>query len=118
LGWPFDCFLFDIGQNGDWWPGWGERPEPTTERADVLRDALAQAPTLIPLYSHRHLPESPAEAGNPVFSMHGFDTIYYRSDLADYFSRKFGEPRQSEPEPIRRIAFWSDLVEHFNRPDP
>lgn len=116
LDWPFDMLLFDVEQ-GMWWPGWGERPEHPAERAEVLRAALARAPRLIPLIGHRFLPETPCEAGNPVFSMHGFDTILYGADLADYFRREFGaQPGLQEPlrPGIRHVPFWSDLVEQFD----
>lgn len=110
LQWPFEALQFDI-ENGFWWSEWGDRPSTPEERAEVLRDALARAPKLIPLYSHRYLPEVPGEAGNPVFSMHGFDTIYYGSDLANYFAREFGDQPKTAMGAIRHIPFWSDITE-------
>jgi hypothetical protein len=112
LRWPFEMLQFDV-ENGFWWPAWGERPDTPEERAEVLRDMLSHAPKLIPLYGHRFLPETPNEAGNPVLSMHGFDTIYYGSNLANYFAREFGSPQEIGLGPIRRIPFWSDIVERF-----
>lgn len=114
LSWPFEALQFDI-ENGFWWPDWGQRPDKAEERAEMLRDALTQAPTLIPIYSHRFLPAAPYAAGNPVFSMHGFDTIYYGSDLADYCEREFGGKQGVVVEPTRRIDFWSDIAEGFDR---
>ncbi len=47
--------------------------------------------------------------GNPVFSMHGFDTIYYGSNLAEYFRNEF--EGKHEIGPVRHVPFWSDIVE-------
>lgn len=118
LGWPLDMLLFDVEQ-GFWWPDWGQRPGAKEERDEVVRSALKQAPKLIPLYAHRFLPETPGEAGNPVFSMQGFDAIYYGENLPDYLEREFGRARYAHvcvppPAPPRHIPFWSDLVERFD----
>ena len=117
LAWPFELLQFDI-EHGSWWPDWGERPAGKDERDEVLRSALARAPKLIPLYGHRFLPETPGEPGNPVFSMHGFDTIYYGDDLAGWLKLEFGSGRYAElvREP-RYIPFWSDLVERYDEGD-
>jgi hypothetical protein len=113
LKWPFDLLQFDV-ENGFWWPDWGERPASKEERDAVLRETLERAPKLIPLYAHRFLPETPAEAGNPVFSMHGFDTIYYGNSLADYVGAEFGWQWGEAVSAPRHIPFWSDLVERFD----
>jgi hypothetical protein len=110
LEFPFEMLRFDVEQ-GFWWPDWGERPQAKAEREEVLRSALTQAPKLIPLHGHRFLPETPAAAGNPVFSMHGFDTIYYGENLAAYLQREFGRNRRTSAVAPRHIPFWSDLVE-------
>jgi hypothetical protein len=117
LEWPFELLRFDV-EHGLWWGDWGECPATAAERTEVLRSALRGASRLIPLIGHRFLPETPGEAGNPVFSMHGFDTIYYGADLADFFRRQFC-PERSPREPVRRnvrhIPFWSDVVEKPDR---
>ncbi len=111
LAWPFELLLFDV-EHDFWWPDWGEQPPTLGEKTEVLRGVLGAAPKLIPIYSHRFLPETPKGAGNPVFSMHGSDTIYYGADLENYFEREFGT---AELGPIfRQVPFWSDLVEQFH----
>jgi hypothetical protein len=100
--------LFGV-DNGLWWPGWGERPVQQDARHEIVRDAVRQAPRLIPILSHRFIPETPSEIGNPIFSMHGFDTIYYGADLAEYFANEFGGMHVVGT--TRRISFWSDLAE-------
>jgi hypothetical protein len=111
LAWPFEGLLFDVEKNGLWWPEWGERPATPAARAEVLRAVVAAAPPLIPIYSHRYIPAEPLKAGNPVFSVHQSDVIYYGADLADYLAREFEDPRRPLGDKIRRIRFWSDLVE-------
>jgi hypothetical protein len=113
LEWPYDLLLFDV-EHGFWWPDWGERPEKPEHRAEVLRSVLGRVSRLIPIIDHRFLPATPHEPGNPVFSMHGFDTIYYGTDLADYFRREFHQgpsPDVRLSHEVRHIPFWSDIVE-------
>jgi hypothetical protein len=113
LDWPFEMLRFDIDQ-GFWWPDWGERPALEGERGEVLRAALERAPKLIPLHAHRFLPETPGEPGNPVFSMHGFDTIYYGDNLSGWLRREFGWRRGETVSAPRYVPFWSDLVERHD----
>lgn len=111
LAWPYEGLLFDVEQNGLWWCEWGERPDGMEERAEVLRDVVARAPRLIPIFSHRYLPATPARAGNPVFSVYQSDVIYYGADLGDYIEREENSwDFRPWPEAIREIEFWSELV--------
>ena len=52
-----------------------------------------------------------------MFSVYQSDIIYYGADLADYFEREFfSEGKMVDPVPyasVRRIEFWSFLVENF-----
>ena len=61
-------------------------------------------------------------AGNPVFSVHQTDIIYYGCDLWDYFLNEFGPEAvrwqrfkgKSEEEinaAYRPVRFWSKMVE-------
>jgi len=113
LDWPLEGLLFDLENNNLWWPEWGERPQSAKGRAEVLRSVVARAPKMIPLLSHRYLPMEPLEAGNPVFSVYQADVIYYGANLSDYFEREFGDHSEPVADPIRRIPFWSDLVERY-----
>ena len=108
INWPLECLLFDV-EHGLWWPDWGDMPNLMKDRADIVRAAIQSAPRLIPLLSHRFIPETPHETGNPVFSMYGFDTICYGADLEQYFRNEF-EGRH-EIGSARHIFFWSDIVD-------
>lgn len=113
LTWPFEGMAFDVENNAFWWEPWGPRPKTLREAIALAREAVESAPQLIPICGHRYLPAEPALAGNPVFSVHQTDIIYYGIDLRRYLSREFGgldyaEAVRGEP---RRVRFWSDLVE-------
>ncbi len=112
LEWPLEGLLFDVEYDGLWWPEWGERPATEAERAEIVTAIVAAAPKLIPLYSHRYIPQEPHEAGNPVFSVHQSDIILYGSDLANYLDNEFSRPHRyrliGEVKPIR---FWSLAVQ-------
>ena len=111
LEWPFECLLFDVEHNDLWWPEWAERPSQAADRKEVLQAVVSRAPRLIPLSSHRFLPAFPCEPGNPVFSMHGSDTIVYGATLDDYFRREFDRQTKGPlPRAVRSIPFWSELV--------
>lgn len=111
LAWPADGIAFDVESNQVWLSAWGAQPSDPGEAVALARAKLAEAPTLIPVYSHRFLPAEPSEAGNPVFSVYQTDIIEYGPDLASYLEREFGiETGAPQREPSRRIRFWSDLV--------
>ena len=114
LVWPLDMLLWGV-EHGSWWAEWGVKPAEKYAREEIVRDAVAAAPRLIPLFGHRFIPESPHEPGNPVFSMYGFDTIYYGSNLEEYFSNEFRGEREFKEWPVRHILFWSDLAAQDDR---
>jgi len=111
LAWPYEGLLFDVEESGLWWAEWGERPGEADERADILREVVARAPRLIPVFGHRYLPATPNEAGNPVFSVYQSDVIHYGADLDDYIDREEnGWDCGPWPTVLREIDFWSELV--------
>ena len=111
LEWPLESLLSSIGRGFIWRPEWGEKPASADVRKEMARPLISRAPKLIPLISHRYLPEKPHEAGNPVFSAFYSDVIYIGANLADYFEREFtGEYDRPWPREIKHIPFWSDLV--------
>jgi hypothetical protein len=111
---PLEGILFDIEHNDFWLPAWGEKPAELEPRLDVGRRNVAQAPTLIPVYHHRCIPDDPLIAGNPVFSVHQTDIIYYGADLATYFLVEFGIARRHAPDAPRiprYIPFWAEITD-------
>jgi hypothetical protein len=111
LGWPLEGMLFDIESNAFWDTAWGPKPATLDDAFAIARREVAKAPVLIPVYSHRYLPSEPESAGNPVLSVYQTDIIYYRNDLASYFSHEFGLElppwAAHSPRPIRS---WSELI--------
>src|SRR5260221_1956159 len=74
---PRQGMFFDIERNNFWLNEWGPRPESIQEALQFADRLLAAAPRLIPIYAHRMMPDDPLLDGNPVFSMHQTDIIYY-----------------------------------------
>jgi hypothetical protein len=114
LNWPWESMCFDIEHNSFWLESWGSKPTALTDAYSIARAAVAAAPRLIPVYSHRFLPDRPCEPGNPVFSVYQTDIIHYGSDLFDYFCNEFpdyfGRAGAALDSRTRHIEFWSDLV--------
>jgi hypothetical protein len=119
---PLKGILFDIEHSGFWCCCWGARPAELSTAFEVAREHVERAPTLIPIVSHRYIPEEPHLAGNPVFSVHQTDIIHYGADLASYFPAEFSVtapevlPEYSIPRPSwaarkpRSIRFWDSLI--------
>jgi hypothetical protein len=104
---------FDIEHNSFWLESWGAKPA-LGEACAIARAKVADAPHLIPIYSHRYMPDRPCIAGNPVFSIYQTDIIYYGADLFDYlcneFEHSFGRAKYALGSQPRQIEFWSDLA--------
>lgn len=115
LDWPLKGFLFDV-ERGLWWPEWGEMPAALGARREKFKTIFSQAPGLIPICGHRCLPQTPCEAGNPVFSVWQMDVIHYGADLEHYARRENLIAANDVPlPPIKHIAFWSRAVELNNQ---
>ena len=102
--------LFDVEHARFWLDTWGERPNILAEAFKVARKKFAEVPKLIPIYAHRFIPESPCEAGNPIFSVYQTDIIYYGSDLSDYLQIEFAGAKFKNSAIPKRIPFWSMLA--------
>lgn len=90
LSWPTEGVGYYVDENGFWPPSWGDAPHGRSERLRRAREQIAKWPTLVPLYGHRYMPASPANAKAPVFSVWQTDVIVYGRDLLDYFQHEFG----------------------------
>jgi len=107
---PRRGIAFDIESNGFWLDEWGPRPATLEAALEISDGLIAAAPKLIPIYLHRMMPAEPHLPGNPIFSVHQTDIIYYGMDLRDYLIREFLAregiaiwPMPGEPRPIE---FW------------
>jgi len=109
---PFEGILYSIKLNSFWLEAWDEIPDTFEEKKSRFEVEYKTKPKLIPIYSHRYIPEKPMEKGNPVFSVHGIDIIYYGFDLLNYFEKEF---KIKLPEKFgnitypKKIDFWSDF---------
>lgn len=94
-----------------WCEEWGEEPISIADKVKSVRERLKKAPTLLPLFSHRYMPET-VDDRPPVISVHGVDIIYYGENLEDYLEVEFGEKEQDEInfERISPIPFWSEIM--------
>jgi hypothetical protein len=103
---PMRGLLFDVESNDFLLPEWGERPRDVRDALTIARAKISAAPKLIPILGHRYMPALPSGAGNPVFSVHQADVIYYGFDLEDYLRHEFNLPREDWPVQVRQIEFW------------
>lgn len=113
LRWPLDGMLFDVEHNSFWHPSWGSKPDNVAAAKEICIQECGSVPTLIPIYSHRYIPSTPMEAGNPVFSVYQTDIIYYGENLEEYLMVELGDKPYNaiEFDRIKRIPFWTELVE-------
>ncbi|HEX8834106.1 MAG TPA: hypothetical protein VF719_07890 [Abditibacteriaceae bacterium] len=110
LNWPYEGMCFDIKNNVFWMDDWGVRPSSDEEACAIAREKVIQAPTLIPIFSHRYMAATPCLEGNPVYSVVQTDIIYYGLDLPSYLANEFGISNPyAEPKKPKRIDFWSYL---------
>jgi len=113
LDWPVDGICFDIEHNSFWMDAWGPKPANLEEAFQIARKAVAEVPKLVPIFSHRYIPDEPHLAGNPVFSVYQTDIVYYGRDLSNYFMNEFSVPKPHWDYwtyPTRPIRFWDDVI--------
>lgn len=104
---PLDGILFDIEYNSFWLSEWGPLPKNLTDAKEIATRLVHAAPKLIPINGHRMIADEPHEPGNPIFSVHQTDIIYYGLDLDDYFRNEFHFADRNEwTESPRAIRFW------------
>jgi len=117
---PLEGILFDIECNSFWIEEWGSHPESKESAFEIASAAVNAAPKLVPLRGHRYIPSEPHESGNPIFSVHQTDIIYYGCNLEEWFENEFTYYFRGPganyriTEPTRNILFWSQLVELNN----
>ncbi|MDQ0201952.1 SMI1/KNR4 family protein [Neobacillus ginsengisoli] len=112
LNWPLEGIVFDIEHNEFWMKDWGKKPSSLKDAVNIATMYYNKAPKLIPLYSHRYIPSTPFEKGNPIMSVHQSDIIYYGENLFSYFLVEFNfkDYDHIDFENIKRISFWGDII--------
>lgn len=108
--------IFDVHNNGFWPSSWGDRPGDRDLAGRHARRRLAQAPRLVPLFSHRYVADGSEHVPSPVFSVCQADVIYYGDNLLDYVAHEFNVP-PLHPGERRHVPFWSDLAEGLEAVD-
>lgn len=114
----WEGIAFDIEYNV-WLDRWGNRPVALEEALYVARSDFLTWPKLLPIFAHRYLAAEPCRSGNPVFSVHQLDIIYYGANLADYLMIEFLQDDYTEQMSgahIQRIDVWSDFAENVYKP--
>jgi hypothetical protein len=96
-----DGLTFDVEESNLWPESWGPKSETAEKREQRVRELVATAPILIPIFEHRFLLAEPCVAGNPILSIMQSDIIVYGANLHDYFLIEFGE--RSDPEECEAI---------------
>ncbi len=97
-----------------WWDSWGAEPNEIEEKVRVATRFLSDYPKLIPIYSHRYVPEILDVKGVPVFSVRGYDTVRYGDNLAEYiaheFCFKYPDICKAKKNSKIEVEFWSELA--------
>jgi hypothetical protein len=119
--------VFEVEENALWRPSWGTRPATAERRAQAVRQLVAKAPRLIPIFGHRYLLAEPCRAGNPVFSIMQADIVVYGADVRSYLLVECLDLLNLDTVQVRRtvddlikgrfpeytaIPFWGDLLAH------
>jgi hypothetical protein len=123
--WLVEGLQFDVEHNVLWPASWGQKPASLEAQKERVRELVAAAPKLIPVFSHRYLLAEPCQVGNPVLSVYQSNIIVYGYDLRSYFLMEFYELlglEHAEIEPMvakeinarfaqyEAIHFWGELL--------
>jgi hypothetical protein len=125
FAWLHEGLEFDIEHGVEWRPSWGPKPTTLDEQKVRVRELVAEAPRLIPVFGHRYLLADPCEAGNPVFSIYQSDIIVYGPDLRTYLLSEFADLLGLERGDVEELTaagiqanfaqyaavpFWGDIL--------
>lgn len=59
------------------------------QRVEVVAELYKNTPKIIPVYSHRFMPEMNDDNDPPVLSIHYGDIVYYGRNLQEYLLHEF-----------------------------
>lgn len=105
-------FIWQLEHDDEFWLNrWGERPSNLTEAASIVQKDFANAPILVPIYSHRFIPSKPRAIGNPIFSVVGVDIVRYGNNLWQYLAKEFQfQMPQLTASKLQAVEFWDDFL--------
>lgn len=112
LDWPWEGIVFDIEENEFWVQSWGAKPDLVAERIRIAKEKYDVAPKLVPIYSHRYMPEGSEQ----VLSVYQTDIIFYGTTLLEYFQIELDwKPyERMDFENIKAIPFWTEIIDANN----
>ena len=95
----------------EWNERWGAEPLNAGEKNKKIKEQLALAPQLFPVFAHRYIPII-NHRNPPVLSIHGSDVIYYGKNYKQYI-RKEKKDFLRISFNIKQclyIPFWTDIM--------
>lgn len=109
LGWPLEGLIFDVEFNNFWLDTWGKKPSSLEDAINITKEQFLKVPKLIPIFSHRYIPQEPDDWYLPIFSVYQTDIIYYGANICLYLSTEFAhlEYEQAIEDVQLHIPFWS-----------
>jgi hypothetical protein len=108
---PYRWLMLAIINHPYWLSSWGERPLTFEDIEKRVGELFKNAPTLLPIYSHRYIPVMEGIEDPPIISSVGQDTVYYGHTLEEYLKIEFLNDHVQSFDCVQRIPFWSDIIE-------
>src|SRR5699024_4501547 len=109
MNYPFDS----VRENYDEIDWINDLDEEFNDKKSIIYEKLNNAPSLIPIFSHRYISTYEEETEDtPIFSINDVDVIYYGENLYSYLQMEFGLKDYSDmdEEKIAPVPFWSNLI--------
>jgi hypothetical protein len=90
---------------------WGRKPDDLESKISVFTQFYKfNAPVLIPICGHRYISSAPTESGNPIYSLHQSDIIFYGKNLEQYLANEYKMQSFDNGGAAKDIRFWGELV--------
>ena len=84
------------------------------QRVEVVAELYKNAPKIIPVCSHRFMPEMNDDNDPPVLSIHYGDIVYYGRNLQGYLLHEFcGVDIPKYISEYKNVPFWTDMMENL-----
>ena len=84
------------------------------QRVEVVAELYKNAPKIIPVCSHRFMPEMNDDNDPPVLSIYYDDIVYYGRNLQEYLLHEFcGVDIPKYISEYKNVPFWTDMMENL-----